>query len=393
MLTSKFIKSGLYLAILLCFSAGLFIPTMSVQAAGPNPSNETKFPGPNNVNIVGKISVLSGNSVTITPTNSSGSVTVIIGTGTTVDLHGTVALAVGQIVQVSYNSQTMVADRITVNPLTLLPFNPRPMANIFGTISAVSTNSITVTTNNTTAPVTLSISANTTIHGTSALAVGQIVQVSYNSQTMIAERITVNPLTPLPNIKKIMANISGTITAVTENSVSISTGNSTAPTTITIDTNTMVDLRGTSALATGQKVEATYNSQTMIAERITVNPLTPLPNIKKIMVNISGNITAVSGNSVSISTGNNTAPVTITIDSNSMIDLRGASALTAGQTIQATYNSQTMVAERIAVNMDNIKPNGKSPQDKNNGPEFWNRLNELFNNFHWWWQPGRGHDK
>ena len=71
---------------------------------------------------------------------------------------------------------------------------------------------------------------------------------------------------------------------------------------------------------------------------------------------VHGTISAVSGNSITITHANGGNPVTLTLDTHSDISLAGEDSLAIGQAVTATYNSQTMVAERILVNFSTSSP-------------------------------------
>ena len=158
------------------------------------------------------------------------------------------------------------------------------------------------------------------------------------------------------------ADVKGTISAVSSNSISINPTNGGNPVTLTIDSHTDVGLAGEDALATGQTVSAVYNSQTMVAERVMVNIPISLPNPNKpTHTDVKGTISAVSSNSISINPTNGGNPVTLTIDSHTDVGLAGEDALATGQTVSAVYNSQTMVAERVMVNIPISLPNPNKP--------------------------------
>ena len=80
---------------------------------------------------------------------------------------------------------------------------------------------------------------------------------------------------------------------------------------------------------------------------------------------VQGTISAVASNSIIITPTNGGNPITLTLDAHSDINLSGETSLATGQTASATYNGQTMVAERIIVNssMPSSSENGMANQN------------------------------
>jgi hypothetical protein len=161
------------------------------------------------------------------------------------------------------------------------------------------------------------------------------------------------------------ANVKGTVTAFSGNSITITPASATAVT-LTVDTQTRILLYGVLTIAAGQKAESTYNKQTLIAERISVNnpaaiPVPPkvLPN--RVIADVKGTISAVSGNYIAINPSAGGSVVNVLLDSHTDITLYGVSSMAPGQTINAIYNTQTLVAERIMVNLILPAYNDKNP--------------------------------
>jgi hypothetical protein len=241
-------------------------------------------------------------------------------------------------------------------------------ANVQGTISALSDNSVTITAMNSGNPVTLILDTHTSLllYGVTSLATGQTISAIYDSKTMVAERVMVNTSMPpsgptiIPSNQNI-TNMKGTISAVPDNSVAITPSAGNAAVSLILDSHTIIVLYGVDSLATGQTVDAVYNSQTMVADRIMVNVTLPSPGIltpaNKNFANVEGTISIVSDNSTTITPLNGGTTVTLTFDSHTDIILYGVSSLATGQTVDSVYNTQTMVADRIMVNIPTQAPN------------------------------------
>jgi hypothetical protein len=112
---NKVFKAGLVFLAALGLATGLGSPTAIVSAAGPTPGTSPDWDA---ISIQGNISAISGNFITITPSNIGLPVTLSIDSNTNIDLSGLNSLAVGQTVVADYNSCTLLAEMITVINLT-----------------------------------------------------------------------------------------------------------------------------------------------------------------------------------------------------------------------------------------------------------------------------------
>ena len=163
-------------------------------AMGTNVALDVLADGPDESEVQGIISAIVGNNVTITPDDGSAAVTIVVGTGTVIEVNdtaGTLAdLQVGQAVDAEYDPTTLVAFSIDVN-------NESEEAEVQGTVAGVDTTAGTVTI----APlgggpnITLVVNASTEIevNGEGAtladIQIGMPIQAEYDSATLVATQI------------------------------------------------------------------------------------------------------------------------------------------------------------------------------------------------------------
>ena len=113
---NKVFQAGLVFLAALGLATGLGSPAAIVAAAGPTLGTSPDWDA---ISIQGDISSISGNFITITPSDMGLPVTLSIDSNTNVrDLSGLNSLAVGQTVVADYNRWTLLAEMITVINLT-----------------------------------------------------------------------------------------------------------------------------------------------------------------------------------------------------------------------------------------------------------------------------------
>jgi len=163
-------------------------------AMGTNVALDVLADGPDESEVQGIISAIVGSNVTITPDDGSAAVTIVVGTGTVIEVNdtaGTLAdLQVGQAVDAEYDPTTLVAFSIDVN-------NESEEVEVQGTVAGVDTTAGTVTI----APlgggpnITLVVNASTEIevNGEGAtladIQIGMPIQAEYDSATLVATQI------------------------------------------------------------------------------------------------------------------------------------------------------------------------------------------------------------
>ena len=163
-------------------------------AMGTNVALDVLADGPDESEVQGIISAIVGSNVTITPDDGSAAVTIVVGTGTVIEVNdtaGTLAdLQVGQAVDAEYDPTTLVAFSIDVN-------NESEEVEVQGTVAGVDTTAGTVTI----APlgggpnITLVVNASTEIevNGEGAtladIQIGMPIQAEYESATLVATQI------------------------------------------------------------------------------------------------------------------------------------------------------------------------------------------------------------
>jgi hypothetical protein len=345
-LLNEVLKVAVPLIIILFLIIVLFVPTSTASAA--DPTKHTR----NVSRIQGVITGFAQNFVTISPVDGSSPVTLTIGAYTSD------TLATGQTVTVVYNNQTMVTERmVAVNAGGVSSGGYGPTTIIVGTIATISENSVTISPSNGGPQVSLILGAhtNTDLHGLDSLAIGQTIAAIYDSQTMVADIATVTaPVSTQGDFETIMA-VSGTIAAISENSVTITPSDGSPQVTLTLnDEDTNIDMNGLDSLAVGQTIATVYDSQTMVADSAKVNPVGSTPPNCKATTSVIGIISAICDNSVTLNPSDGKSQVTLILSANTHTDLLGINSLSIGQAVNATYNNCTMVANRVTVDINQM---------------------------------------
>lgn len=163
-------------------------------AAGTNVALDILSDGPDESEVHGVISAISGSDVTITPGGVAPQVTVVVGASTLIEIEdasGALAdLAVGQSVEAEYDPTTLAAFSIEVN-------NEDEHAEVQGTVAAVDTaaGTVTIAPQGGGANVTLTVNASTEVDvndegGTLAdLQIGMPIKAEYDTVTLLASEI------------------------------------------------------------------------------------------------------------------------------------------------------------------------------------------------------------
>jgi phage terminase large subunit-like protein len=151
------------------------------------------------------------------------------------------------------------------------------------------------------------------------------------------------------------AELNGTITVVDTvgNTVTVASRKGGASIVLSVDSSTRIRRNGVSvtlaALQVGDKVEARYNSTTMLASSI---------NARFKMSELQGTIAAVDsvGNTVTITPRKGGANVVLNVDSNTRIRRNGVAttlaSLQVGDKVEAGYSSATMLASSISAEFE-----------------------------------------
>jgi carbon monoxide dehydrogenase subunit G len=163
-------------------------------ATGTNVALDILSDGPDEGEVQGVISAISGNDVTITPGGAAPQVTVVVGASTLIEIEdasGTLAdLAVGQSVEAEYDPTTLAAFSIDVS-------NEGEDGEVQGTVAAVdtATGTVTITPQGGGANITLTVNASTELDvndegGTLAdLQIGMPIKAEYDTVTLLASEI------------------------------------------------------------------------------------------------------------------------------------------------------------------------------------------------------------
>jgi hypothetical protein len=163
-------------------------------AAGTNVALDVLADGPDESEVQGLISMISGSNVTITPDDGSPAVTVVVGPATIIEVNdalGTLTdLQVGQAVDAEYDPTTFAAFSIDVS-------SESEQAEVEGTVFAVDTTlgTVTITPQGGGPNVVLTVNASTEIEvngdgGTLAdIQVGMPISAEYDATTLLAAQI------------------------------------------------------------------------------------------------------------------------------------------------------------------------------------------------------------
>jgi uncharacterized protein YecA (UPF0149 family) len=215
--------------------------------------------------VEGKVTAVSGSSITITPEEHGAPVTLGTDASTHVFLNGTAstlaAVAVGDQARALYDSSTLIASVIQAQS----PHHE--LAEVEGKVTAVGSSSITIAPQKGT-PVALATSATTqvfldgAVSKLTAIKVGDNARALYDATSLIAAVIQAES----PHHE--LAEVEGKVTAVTASSITIAPEEG-APVALGTDGSTKVFLdRKSSTLAAikvGDEALALYDSSTSIA--------------------------------------------------------------------------------------------------------------------------------
>ncbi|HEX3555831.1 MAG TPA: DUF5666 domain-containing protein [Thermoanaerobaculia bacterium] len=309
--------------------------------------------GPEEEEVEGTITALSGKDVTITPAHGSA-VTVHVSSSTVIkviDASGahtaTLAdLATGMAAAADYDPVSLVADHILARAAQ------HQQAAVEGKVSAVdaTAGTISITPEHGGTDVALHVGASTRIsrNGTVAtladIKVGDAAEALYDVTTKLALRIDARGERPQP-----LSQVEGTVTAVTGTSLTITPEHG-GPVTLKVDASTRYVLDGAAAtladVKVGQRAHASYDRTTSLAAVVLLQNVTP-PTALAV---IQGRVTAVSATSITIAPEHG-SPVTLVIDSSTVITRRGRTATAAdvhaGDHAEALYVPATLLAKRI----------------------------------------------
>jgi|GEM_PF-1099181 len=314
--------------------------------------------GPEEEDVEGTISTITGQDVTITPEHGSA-VTVHVATATVIkisDATGThtatlADLATGMKAEADYDPVSLVADHIRARAAQ------QHQSDVEGTVSAVdaTAGTLSITPQHGGTDVALKTDSATRISRNGAVAtladirVGDKAEARYDATTKVASRIEARTTPPPP------AQVEGKVTAVTTTAVTITPQHG-GPVTLTIDATTKIYLRGTAAtiadVAVGQRAHASYNRTTLLAAVLRVQNDNPPPATAA----VEGSVTAVSATAITIAPHHGN-PVALVIDATTRIT-RGGHAATAadiriGDRAEAVYATATLLAQRIEAEGDN----------------------------------------
>jgi hypothetical protein len=232
--------------------------------------------GPEEEDVEGTITALSGQDVTITPEHGSA-VTVHVNASTVIKVYdasgahtATLAdLATGMRAEADYDPVSLVADHINARAAQ------HAQAEVEGKVTAVdaTAHTISIAPEHGGADIALHTDSSTRISRNGAAAtladikVGDVAGARYDATTKLASRIDARTAPPQPP-----AYVEGTVTAVGASSVTIAPEHGGSPVTLTIDASTRILRNGHTATAAdlkaGDRAEALYVRATLLAKAI-----------------------------------------------------------------------------------------------------------------------------
>ena len=318
--------------------------------------------GPEDDEVHGSITAISGSQVTVTPTNGSADVAVNV-TGTTmIELDGSTAaignLAVGMQVEVHFNPATFDAFSIETDSVS-----NADDAHVTGTVAAVDLVAGSVTISPTVgANVTVTVDAATEMQVNDAVGtiqdiqVGMPIRAEFDLTTMVAKEINAGA----GDENNEDTELEGTVSAVDENNgtVSISPDGGGADVTVNVVTETDIEVNGVNAsiasIQVGMPARAEYDNSTMNAFEIHAGTDDGGGSDSE-EADVQGTIASVDtiNSTVTISPDGGGDDITLNVVDATEIEVNGDPGTLAdfnnGDNIDAKYISATMEATEIRV--------------------------------------------
>lgn len=316
--------------------------------------------GPDDDELHGTISALSGNAVTITPSNGTAGVTINVTATTMIEVDGEHAalgdLAVGMQVEASYDPVTFDAFSIETDSE-----GDSDDGFVNGTVAAVDTNAGTITiTPVTGSDLTLNVNASTEIevndmHGTlQDITPGMPVSAEYDTATLLAHEIKAGAGDDDHKDTDIQGTVAGADTNA--GTVTITPAGGGSDVTLNVKTQTEIevdDAPGTLAdIQVGMPIRAEYDSATFEAFEIKAGTDDSGSGGGDDHGKVNGSITAIDTVNLTVTiqpvSGN---AVTVTVTSETEIKVDGDDGtiddLAVGQNAEAEYNELTLEAHEI----------------------------------------------
>ena len=326
--------------------------------------------------VAGTLTTIAGNDLTIAPANGAA-VTIHVDATTKLSLcnggchKATLAdLATGMLAAAEFDPVSLIAHEVVVRDA-----GNDDQAHVRGKITAVDATAGTVgiqgagqaagddrvsedahsqapgTTVNLKTDATTRISLNGAPATLADLAVGQFAEAEYDATTMLASKIAARANDhPQP-----LRQVEGTVTAASATSLTIAAEHG-APVTLTVDSTTKIFVRGRPATAAdihvGDHAHAAFDGTTMVAAVVMVQRSQQPP----VTAEVDGAVAAVSSTSITITPKHSATPVTLTIDTSTIIltqQHHGSPGTLAdiqvGDRVEARYVTATMLAKLIVV--------------------------------------------
>jgi hypothetical protein len=327
-------------------------------AAGVAVAKDVAADGPDEDEVEGTITAISGKDVTITPEGGTA-VTVHVDDHTSIALcdHGCQAatladLAVNQQAEAEFDPVSLIATRIKARA-------PEHETNrVRGTISAVDTTAKTLTVHPATgSDVTVTVDSSTRISLDDApaalgdLTVGTSVEVAFDPATLVASKIVAGGENGNGGGHAHQRQVEGRVTAIAADTLTVAPERG-APVALKLDATTQYFLRGKPAMhddvKVGDHVHVSFDVTTSLAKTVRDQGASTHPELS----NISGKVSAVSASSITIHPEHG-ADATLKIDSTTLIFVQGHTAaatdIVVGNGAEAKFDPATLVAKVIRV--------------------------------------------
>jgi hypothetical protein len=331
--------------------------TGNVSTSG-NEANDILASGPEEDEVHGIITAISGTQVTITPTNGTADVAVNVTDATMIEVDGNHAalgdLAVGMQVEAHYDPTTFDAFAIETDSI-----GASDDAHVTGTVSAVDLIAGTVTI--APANITLFVDAATEMEvndsvGTLAdLQIAMPIRAEYDMTTLLAKEINAGA----GDENGEDAEIEGTVAEVDviNNTLTIAPTGGGADVTVNIVTETDIEVNGVNAslgsVQVTMPVRAEYDTTTMNAFEINAGTDDGGGDCDEDKVN--GTIAAVdtTNSTVTITPDGGGADITLLVTDTTEIEVNGEAGTLAdfnnGDAIEAKYIAATLEATELKV--------------------------------------------
>lgn len=306
----------------------------------------------------GLVAAVGENSITITPDDGSAEITLTVDTSTEIEVKGedgTLAQIVpGDPIKAQYYVESLIAKEIKAGAEEEEDHDD---AKTSGTVTAVDSTTVTIAPANGTAEITLTVASWTEIKvndedATIAdIQAGDSITAEYDVDTLVAKELKVGDTGEEEEVET-----SGTVSEVTDTTVTVNPDDGGEPITLTVNSETDIEIDGEDGniadIQVGDTIRADYDSVTLVANDIKVGHG---GGGEEEDVTIEGTVAAVGSDSITIDPDSG-SPVVLTVNASTEIEKNGEGAaiedIIVGDQIRAEYDPNTLVASSLKVGHD-----------------------------------------